>query len=105
MVDNSNNAETTRERLLNNTINSKIERDRYTTPITIEFRQQKDKGFVNPAKLHRDVFAELLLIDSTTKMIINNGDTFTHPKKTPTREKIMQANSLRRLFIIKSITP
>ena len=81
MVDNSNNAETTRERLLNNTINSKIERDRYTTPITIEFRQQKDKGFVNPAKLHRDVFAELLLIDSTTKMIINNGDTFTHLKK------------------------
>ena len=88
MVDNSYNAETTRESLLNNTINIKFERNRYTTPITIEFRQQKDKGFVNPAKLHRDVFAEMLLIDSTTKIIINNGDTFTHPNKLPLEKRL-----------------
>ena len=39
MIDNPYNVEDTRERLLNNTINTTFERDRYTTPITIEFRQ------------------------------------------------------------------
>ena len=38
MVDNPYHGEDTRERLLNNAINIKFERDRYTTPITIEFR-------------------------------------------------------------------
>ena len=39
MIDNPYNVEDTREHLLNNTINTTFERDRYTTPITIEFRQ------------------------------------------------------------------
>ena len=43
MVDNPYNGEDTRKCLLNNAINIKFERDRYTTPITIEFRQQQDK--------------------------------------------------------------
>ena len=83
MVDNPYNGADTRERLLNNAINIKFERDRYTTPITIEFRQKQDKGSINPAKLHRDLFAEMLLIDTTTKMISNNGTIFTHPKELP----------------------
>ena len=83
MVDNPYKGEDTRERLLNNVINIKFERDRYTTPITIEFRQQKDNGSINPAKLHRDLFTEMLLIDTTAKMISNNGMTFTHPKELP----------------------
>ena len=76
MVDNPYNAEDTRESLLKNAINIKFERDICTTPITNEFRQQKDKGSVNPAKLHRDLFAELFLIDPTTKMISKNGEIF-----------------------------
>ena len=80
MIDNSYNVEDTRESLLNNTINITFECDRYTTPITIEFRQQKDKGFINPMKLHRDLFAEMLLIESTTKTISNNGEIITQPK-------------------------
>ena len=83
MVDNPYNGADTRERLLNNAINIKFERDRYTTPITIEFRQKQDKGSINPAKLHRDLFAEILLIDTTTKIISNNGTIFTHPKELP----------------------
>ena len=83
MIDNPYHVEDTRERLLNNKINIKFERDRYTTPITIEFRQQQDKRFINPAKLHRDLFAKTLLIDVTTKMISNNGTTFTYPKELP----------------------
>ena len=83
MADNPYHGEDTRERLLNNAVNIKFERDRYTTPITIEFRQQKDNGSINPAKLHRALFAEMLLIDSTTKVISNNGMTFTNPKELP----------------------
>ena len=83
MVDNPYNGTDTRKRLLNNVINIKFECDRYTTPITIEFRQKQDKGYINPAKLHRDLFAEMLLIDTTTKMISNNGTIFTHPKELP----------------------
>lgn len=58
-----------------------FERDKYTTPITIKFRRQKDKGSTNPAKFHRDLFAEILLIDPTTKIISNNGKIFTHTKE------------------------
>ena len=83
MVDNPYNGADTIERLLNNTINIKFERDRYTKPITIEFRQQQDKGSINLAKLHRDLFAEMLLIDTTAKMISKNGTIFTHPKELP----------------------
>ena len=62
MVDNPYNVEDIRERLLNNVISIKFERDRYTTPITIEFFQQQEKESINPAKLNRDLFAEILLI-------------------------------------------
>ena len=87
MVDNLYNGEDTRECLLNNAINIKFERDRYTTPITIEFRQQQDKKSIDPAKLHSDLFAEMMLINATTKMISNNGTIFTHPKELPLGNK------------------
>ena len=69
MVDNPYNGGNIRKRLLNNVITIKFEHDRYTTPVTIEFRQQQDKGSIDPAKIHRDLFAEILLINTTTKMI------------------------------------
>ena len=87
MVDNPYNSADTRERLLDNAINIKFDRNRYTASITIEFRQQQDKGSINPAKLHSDLFAEMLLIDTTTNMISNNGTIFTHPKKLPLGNK------------------
>ena len=91
MVDNPYNVEDIRERLLNNVISIKFERDRYTTPITIEFCQQQDKESINPAKLNRDLFAEILLIDATTKIISNNGTIFAHPKELPLRKEYVSA--------------
>ena len=64
------------DRMNNNTINIKFERYMYTTSIIIEFRQQTDQTSMNLAKLHRDVFAEKLLIDSIThtNLLQNNDD-------------------------------
>ena len=73
MVDNPYAAEDNRERLLNHAVNITYERDRYTTPITLEFRQKSDQTSITPAKLHRGLFAEMLMIDPTTKMITNDG--------------------------------
>ena len=87
MVDNPYNVEDTRECLFNNEINIKFKRDRYTTHITMEFHQQQDKGSIDPAKLRRDLFAEMILIDATTKMFSNNGTIFTHLKELPLRKE------------------
>ena len=104
MVDNSYNVEDTRDHLLNNFINITFDREKYTAPITIKARQQKNKGPNNPAILQRDLFAKILLIDLTTKMISNNGEIFIHLKNFLS-ENIMQVHLLRRLSIIKIITP
>lgn len=69
------------EHLPSYAINIKSERNMYTTLITIEFRQQKEKESLNPAQLHRDVFTEILLIDPTTKIVTNNVTIFTKPKE------------------------
>ena len=83
MIDNPYNKEDKREHILNQTINIKFERNRYTTPIAIEFRQKKDLNTITLAKLHRDIFTEILIIDSTAKMITNYGKTYAHPKELP----------------------
>ena len=48
MVDNPYAADN-RERLLNHAVNITYERDRYTAPITIEFRQKSDQTSITPA--------------------------------------------------------
>ena len=83
MIDNPYNEEDKRERILNHAINIKFERNRYTTPIIIEFRQKKDHNTITPAKLHRDIFAETLIINSIVKKIKNDGKTYAHPKELP----------------------
>ena len=82
MVDNPY-AATNCERLLNHAVNITYERDRYTAPITIEFRQKSDQTSITLAKLHRELFTEMLMIDPTTKMITNDGRVYTHPKELP----------------------
>ena len=72
-----------REYLLNHAVNIIYERDRYTTPIIIEFRQKSDHTSITPAKLHRELFTEMLMIDPITKMITNDGKVYTHPKDLP----------------------
>ena len=66
--------------MINNTINIKFEKTIHTTFINIKFRQQKYQTRINPSKIHRTVFAEMLLIDSTIQMINNDDPVFTHPK-------------------------
>ena len=83
MVDNPYTADN-RERLLNHAVNITYERDRYTTQITLEFRQKSDQTSITPFKLHRELFVDMLMIDPTTKMINNDGKVYTHPKELPT---------------------
>ena len=72
-----------RKRLLNHAVNITYERDRYTTPIPIEFRQKSDQISITPAKLHQELFAYILMIDPTTKMITNDGKVYTQRKGLP----------------------
>ena len=69
--------------MINNCINITFNRKRHTTPSTIEFCQKRDQDSIIPAKLHRDLFAEMLLTDPTTKMINTDWNVFTHSTKLP----------------------
>ena len=64
MVDNLYTDEDKCERIFNHVIKIKFERNMYTTPITVEFREKKQKA-ITPAKLHCDIFDEKLIIDPT----------------------------------------
>ena len=82
MVDNSYTVDN-RERLLNHVLNITFERDRYTTSITIEFRQKSDQISITLAKLQRELFAEILILYPTIKMIRNDGKVYIHTKDVP----------------------
>ena len=82
MVDNPYGADNC-ERLLNHAVNITYERDIYTTPITLAFRQKSDQTSITPAKLHRELCVEMLIINPTTKLITNDGKVYTHPKELP----------------------
>ena len=60
--------------MINSSINTMF--DRYTTSNTIEFRQKRDKDCIIPAKLHHDVYPDILLIDPTTKLLTTIGNCF-----------------------------
>ena len=81
-VDNSYTVDN-RERLLNHAVNITFECDRFTTSITIAFRQKSDQISITLAKLQRELFAEILMIYPTTKMITNDGKVYTHTKDLP----------------------
>ena len=80
---NHENDSTMVDRLLNHAVNITYKHDRYNTPITLEFRKKSDQTSITLAKLHRGLFAEMLMIDPTTKMITNDGKVYTHPKELP----------------------
>ena len=78
-------------RMINNGVNITYGRDRYTTPITIEFYQKCDQHSIIFAKLHRDVYAKMLLVDPVTKIITNEGKVFIHPKEFPVGKEYTQS--------------
>lgn len=65
-----------RERIIENLMNFKFEKNRYTTPITMEFRIKKQDHTVNPFYCYREIFMEIRIIDPTTKLISNKVTVF-----------------------------
>ena len=51
----------------------------------MEFRQKSDQTSITPAKLHRELFAEMIIIDPATKMITNDVKVYNHLKELPIR--------------------
>ena len=82
MVDNPYAADNLK-RLLNHVVNTTYERDRYTTPIPLELRQKSDQTSITWAKLHRELFVEMIMLDPIAKMIINDGKVYTRPNELP----------------------
>ena len=83
--------ENNRGRMINNGVNIMYGRDRYSTPITIEFHQKCDQHSIIFAKLHRDVYAKMLLVDPIIKMITNEGKVLIHPKELPVGKEYTQS--------------
>ena len=52
-------------------------------PSLSNFGKRKDQNAMTPAKVHCDLFAEMLFIGPTAKMIINDWKTYVHPKELP----------------------
>ena len=77
--------------MINNGVNITFDRNMHTTPITIQFRQKRDQYSIIPAKLHRNVYAKMLLINPTTNIINNDGKVFTHPHELPVGNENVQS--------------
>ena len=88
-----------RERIIENFMNIKFEENRYTTPITMEFRIKNQDHTVNPFYFYCEIFMEIRIINPTTKLISNKVTVFpklgtmsTHLRRQikPTRYKSLK---------------
>ena len=77
-----------RDRMIKYPVEIKCNKDRYTTPVTVEFMspQRRRDNTINVATIHHTIFAEMKLFNSFVKSIIKNK-LFEHPKNFPMEGK------------------
>lgn len=105
-TDHTNHDELIRERIVTYAINIKVEKNRYTTLITMKFRIKHNDRNVNPPYLHYKIFKEIKMVHPTAKLITNKETVYNEPKELSeggkyinelktTKETNAQYNSLR----------
>ena len=64
----------------------KFVKDRYTTPMIVEFSSPLKSGnnTINIASIHCQIFTAMKLLDSSLKIITQDGRIIEHPKDFPT---------------------
>ena len=64
----------------------KFVKDRYTTPIIIEFSSPLNSGnnTINIASMHCKIFAAMKILDPSLKLITQAGKIYEDPKDIPT---------------------
>ena len=70
----------------------KYEKNRYITPINVEFGSTESDSTVNIASKYRKLFTAIKVLDPSTKIITDDDTVIHHPKEFPW-ELIMQQNS------------
>ena len=95
-----------RERIIENFMNIKFEEDRYTTPITMEFRIKNQDHTVNPFYFYREIFMEIRIIDPTTKLISNKVTVYpkTGTMSTHLRQQIKPTHSINPKWYMQIIS-
>ena len=75
-----------RDRMIKHATEIKFVKDRYTTPIIVEFGSPLKSGnnTINIASIHCQIFTAMKLLDSSLKIITQDGRIIEHPKYFPT---------------------
>ena len=75
-----------RDRMIKHATEIKFVKDRYTTPIIVEFGSPLKSGnnTINIASIHCQIFTAMKLLDSSLKIITQDGRIIEHPKDFPT---------------------
>ena len=76
----------TRDRMIKDATEIKFVKDRYTTPMIVEFSSplKSASNTINIASIHCKIFTAMKLLDSSLKIITQDGRIIEHPKTFPT---------------------
>ena len=74
-----------RDRMIKHATEIKFAKDRYTTPMILEFSSPLKSGnnAINIVSIHCKIFAAMKLLDSSLKIITQDGRIIEHSKKSP----------------------
>ena len=74
------------DRMIKHATEIKFVKDRYTTPMIVEFSSLLKSGSntINIASIHCKILTAMKLLDSSLKIITQDGRIIEHPKKFPT---------------------
>ena len=75
-----------RDRMIKNTSDINFFKDRYTTPITVESSSPLKPGdnIIHITAIHCKIFIAVKFLDSTVKLITQDGKRFEQPRYFPT---------------------
>ena len=77
------------DRMIKHETEIKFVKDRYTTPMIVEFSSQLKSGnnTINIAFIHCKIYAAMKILDQSLKIIIQAVKIYEHPKDFPTRNE------------------
>ena len=75
-----------RDHMIKHTIKIKFVKDRYTTPMIVEFSSplKSGKNTINITSIHCKIFAAMKILDPSLNIITQTGKIYEHPKEFPT---------------------
>ena len=76
----------------------------YTTPVSFEFVPEKHSQYLNVFAIHKKVFTAMKIVDTSTKVISNDGTVFDSPSDFPEgQEYVKNFPTINRLQLKRNV--